>query len=214
MCSMFRVPLSTPSYASMQPSSTLTFNSSRFRLVPALCGQLSEQIPGRPVASSSQLRFCQSVKRGTVNTVTSPCCYTGEAVTRGHVNVCRVLAAGGAAGPNVMSDRINGGFTLLHLAAGAGAAATVEWLLERTNAQSLNDVDNEEGLSPLHCSVLGGNLNYATIEKLMNCGADATVTCAALAVLAFLVPQGLLLLHAVGAVGPPPQACQEGLRHQ
>lgn len=102
----------------------------------------------------------------------------GEAVTRGHVKVCKALAAAGVAGPQVLSQRINGGFTLLHLAAGAGAAATVEWLLQRTSSKSLNDVENEEGLTPLHCCVLGGNLNYATVEKLANFGADATVMCA------------------------------------
>lgn len=98
----------------------------------------------------------------------------GEAVTRGHVKVCKVLAAAGAAQPEILSQRINGGFTLLHLAAGAGAASAVEWLLERSGRASLNDVDNEEGLSPLHCCVLGGNLNYATVDKLTTCGADVT----------------------------------------
>ena len=77
-----------------------------------------------------------------------------------------------------LADRINGGFTLLHVASGAGAATTVEWLLERTSGKSLNDVDNEEGLSPLHCCVLGGSLNFPTVEKLVNWGADTTIMCA------------------------------------
>lgn len=96
------------------------------------------------------------------------------------MKVCRVLASAGAARADVLSQRINGGFTLLHLAAGAGAAATVQWLLERTAAKSLNDGENEEGLTPLHCCVLGGNLNYATVDMLVTCGANVADMCALL----------------------------------
>lgn len=102
---------------------------------------------------------------------------SGEAVTRGHIKVCKALATEGAASPEVLAQRVNGGFTLVHLAAGAGAASTVAWLLERTNSSSVNDVENEEGLSPLHCCVMGGNLNFATIDKLASCGADASAEC-------------------------------------
>jgi hypothetical protein len=99
----------------------------------------------------------------------------GEAVSRGHVKVCKALAAAGAVKPDVFSQRVNGGFTLLHLAAGAGSAATVQWILERTSGAGVNDARNEEGLSPLHCCVLGGNLNSATVHQLADWGADMSV---------------------------------------
>lgn len=86
------------------------------------------------------------------------------------------MSAAGAAEADVLEKRVSGGLTLLHLAAGAGQAETVGWLLGKK--LSVKDDSNEEGLTPLHCCALGGRLCSATVEKLISSGADCAAKCA------------------------------------
>jgi ankyrin repeat protein len=38
----------------------------------------------------------------------------------------------------------------------------------------VNDCNNDESLTPLHCAVLGGRLNSAVVQRLVSAGADCT----------------------------------------
>lgn len=105
-----------------------------------------------------------------------PSICAGEAAVHGHLKVCTALAVAGAADIDVLQKRGTGGLTLLHLAAAAGQAETVGWLLGKKLA--VNDADNDERLSALHCCILGGRLSSATVEKLINAGADCSTRCA------------------------------------
>lgn len=70
----------------------------------------------------------------------------------------------------MLVQKAKGGLSLLHLAAGAGKPDTVGWLLDKKVA--VNDASNDEKLTPLHCSVLGGRLCQATVDKLIRNGAS------------------------------------------
>lgn len=73
--------------------------------------------------------------------------------------------------------RLNGGYTVLHIAAASGHTETLEWLLQRSDivgaaSKAVNEATNTEQLRPLHCMVLTGRFSVAGLQSLINAGAD------------------------------------------
>lgn len=91
------------------------------------------------------------------------------------MKVCTAFSAAGHADADVLQQRVRGGLTLLHLAAGTGQADSVAWLLKKQ--LSATDANNEEGLTPLHCCVLAGKLCNSSVEHLIRAGANSGQKC-------------------------------------
>eukprot|EP00892_Ulva_mutabilis_P009987 jgi/Ulvmu1/7360/UM036_0020.1 len=104
----------------------------------------------------------------------------GEAVCRGHAAVCTALVQAGYVIADDLAARVNGGFTILHLAAASGQVRCLAWLLAclgsagRTSAL-INDAANPEHLSPLHCLVITGRFHSPGIEMMLKAGADVSL---------------------------------------
>ena len=117
----------------------------------------------------------------------------GEAVAAGHAECAAALKASGADVRHRPS-----GFTLLHVAAGLGQEATLQWLLEW--GADVDDAANAEGYSPLHSAALGGSA--ACVRLLLEAGAKPDATGADGATPAALVNQrakgGKELLEVLG----------------
>lgn len=103
-------------------------------------------------------------------------CGPGEALCRGRISVYTAFERECCRLVDDVADRVNGGFTLLHVAAAAGHHHSVGWLLRTAStcgsATFVNDSENPEKLSPLHCSVMTGHLSSTVVDMLVMAGAD------------------------------------------
>ena len=89
------------------------------------------------------------------------------ALLNGHVDVAKMLVAKGWSA----SER-PGSYSLLHLAAGVGATEAVEWLLE-SGTNLVNDAENEEKATPLHCAAMSAS--YETVKAIVDAGGAVNV---------------------------------------
>lgn len=115
----------------------------------------------------------------------------GEAIVAGHLQAAKALHRGGGC----REDRSRG-LTLLHLSAGTGRPAVMEWLLR--GGASLSDDGNPQKVTPLHCAAISGSLD--AVRLLLEHGADAQAATTAGRLAADLVPSDCPSYEAVAAV--------------
>lgn len=106
---------------------------------------------------------------------------SGEAAFRGHTDVCEALERSRIAVPDDDDAlRMNGGYTLCHVAAAAGHTHLLDWLLRHSESVAsdlINNQENTEQLTALHCMILAGNFSVAGLEMLIGVGADTSAKC-------------------------------------